>query len=74
MTQRIFHKLAKHPQKVIAQDGPHITLSGYQRRYTELGALFTELNYSIEVLHEMRDVALRKGWDPTVKAYSSLEF
>ena len=74
MTQRIFHKLAKHPQKVIGQDGARITLNGYQRGYTELGALFAELEYSTEILNEMTEVALKMAWDPTIKAGSSVEF
>jgi hypothetical protein len=74
ITQRIFHKMTKHPQKVIEQDGVHITLNGYQREYTELSALCTELGYSIELLNEIREVAISKGWNPAIKAGSSVEF
>jgi hypothetical protein len=74
MTQRIFHKMAKHPQKVIAQDGVNITLNGYQRTYTELTALFVELGYSTDELNEITEVVLSKSFDPTVKAYSSVEY
>jgi len=74
MTQRIFHKMAKHPQKVMAVDGPRITLNGYQRYYTELGALFIELEYSTELLDEIRDMVLSKSYDSAVKAWSSVEY
>jgi hypothetical protein len=74
MEQRIFHKLAKHPQKVIGQDGARITLNGYQREYTELGTLFAELGYSIDELNEVREVVLSKSYDPSVKVYSSVEY
>jgi hypothetical protein len=74
MTQRIFHKMAKHPQKVMAVDGPHITLNGYQRRYTELAVLFDELGYSTELLEEIRGLVLSKAYDSAVKAWSSVEY
>lgn len=74
MTQRIFHKMAKHPQKVIAVDGPQITLKGYQRHYTEIGALFVELGYSTELLNEIREVVLSKAYDSAVKAWSSVDY
>ena len=74
ITQRVFHKLAKHPQKIMAVDGPRITLNGYQRYYTELEPLFVELGYSIDELNEIREVVLSKSYDTTVKAYSSVEY
>ena len=74
ITQRIFHKMAKHPQKIIAVDGAQITLNGYQRQYTELSALCLELGYSTELLEEIREVVLSKAYDPAVKAWSSVEY
>jgi hypothetical protein len=73
-TQRIYYKLAKHPQKVIEQNGPHIRLNGYQRQYTEIAVLFEELEYPIELLNEVTQIVQSKAWDPTVKVGSSLEF
>jgi len=74
MTQRVFHKMAKHPQKVVGQEGAHITLNGYQRHYTEIGPLFAELGYSVDELNEITEVVLSKSFDPTIKAYSSVEY
>jgi len=69
MTQRKFYKAAKHPQKVIGQDGARITLNGYQRYYTEIGALFVELGYSTESLNEIREVVLTRSSDPAIKTF-----
>ena len=69
ISTRTFYKYRKHPQKVIDQDGAHIKLNGYQRHYTEIGTLFNELEYSTELLNEIREVVLSKSSDPAIKTF-----
>ena len=69
ITQRQFLKGAKHPKKVVNQEGDTIILNGYDNIFTRMSTKFTELGYPQTLLDEITNVILTNSANPNIKTY-----
>jgi hypothetical protein len=62
-------KGAKHPKKVVNQEGDTIILNGYDNIFTRMSTKFTELGYPQTLLDEITNVILTNSANPNIKTY-----
>ena len=74
ITERKFYKHVKRPEKIVEQHEGRIRLNGYQRWYSELGAVCAEFGYSTELLQEITDMVMTKSFDTRIKISDVVEF
>lgn len=69
MTTRIFIKMAKHPRKVIREEGDSIFLNNNYGNpaYTLLNILFAENGYPESLLNEIINVVITNSYNPELK-------
>ena len=69
MTHRIFRKGAKHPRKVIREDGDSIFLNNDYSNpaYTILNVLFAENGYPESLLNEITNIVITNSYNPILK-------
>ncbi len=68
MTTRVFIKMAKHPRKVIREEGDSIFLNDYGNpAYTLLNVVFAENGYPETLLNEITNVVITNSYNPELK-------
>ena len=68
ITHRIFLKMAKHPRKVIREEGDSIFLNDYGNpAYTLLNVVFAENGYPESLLNEITNIVITNSYNPELK-------
>lgn len=69
ITHRIFLKMAKHPRKVIHEEGDSIFLNNDYGNpaHTLLSVLFAENGYPESLLNEITNVVITNSYNPKLK-------
>lgn len=68
MTTRVFIKMAKHPRKVIREEGDSIFLNDYGNpAYTLLDVVFAENGYPESLLNEITNIVITNSYNPELK-------
>jgi hypothetical protein len=70
ITRRIFCKGAKHPRKIVRQDGDTLYLFNYHSEdgpYTRLDVLFRNFGYNDTLLHDVQTAVLTASTNRSIK-------